>query len=57
MLLLAWRDLVNVSGQLNSDLFRYDLVDVTKEVLQFKFASVYNQLILAYNQSDLYGVG
>lgn len=57
MLLSAWTDLVNASGQLNSDLFRYDLVDVTKEVLQFKFASVYNQLILAYNQSDLYGFG
>ena len=57
MLLSAWTDLVNAAGLLNSDLFRYDLVDVTKEVLQFKFASVYNQLILAYNQSDLYGFG
>lgn len=57
MLLSAWGELVDASNQLDSDLFRYDLVDITKEVLHYKFCSVYNQLILAYNQSDLYGVG
>ncbi len=52
----AWKNLVDASNELNSDLFRYDLVDITKEVLQYKFASTYTQLMLAYNQSDLYGV-
>ncbi len=56
-LFAAWGNLVDASNELNSDLFRYDLVDITKEVLQYKFASTYTQLMLAYNQSDLYGVG
>ena len=49
--------MVDASSQLNSDLFRYDLVDITKEVLLYKFSSVFTQLMLAYNQTDLYGVG
>ncbi|CAF1099936.1 unnamed protein product [Adineta steineri] len=56
-LISAWTLLVNASNKLDSDLFRYDLVDITKEVLQYKFASDYFQLIVAYNRSDLYGVG
>lgn len=52
----AWERLVNASATFDSDLFRYDLVDITKEVLHYKFASVYMQLLTAYNQSDLYGV-
>jgi len=48
--------LVDASNEISSDLFRYDLVDITKEVLQYKFASDYIQLIAAYNRSDLYGV-
>ncbi|CAF3670333.1 unnamed protein product [Rotaria sordida] len=55
-LLLAWELLVDASNELDSDLFRYDLVDITKEVLQYKFLSVYTQFMSAYNQSDLYGV-
>ncbi len=47
---------MNASFTLDADLFRYDLVDITKEVLQYKFASDYMQLIMAYNRSDLYGV-
>ena len=53
---MAWQMLVTASNELDSDLFRYDLVDITKEVLQYKFASDYFQLIVAYNHSDLYGV-
>ncbi|CAF4750040.1 unnamed protein product [Rotaria sp. Silwood1] len=56
-LFLAWELLVDASNELDSDLFRYDLVDITKEVLQYKFVSVYTQFMSAYNQSDLYGVG
>ncbi|CAF0843551.1 unnamed protein product [Rotaria sordida] len=56
-LFLAWELLVAASTELDSDLFRYDLVDITKEVLQYKFATYYIQLIAAFNQSDLYGVG
>ncbi|CAF2721028.1 unnamed protein product [Rotaria sp. Silwood2] len=56
-LLLAWELLIDASNELDSDLFRYDLVDITKEVLQYKFVSVYIQFMSAYNQSDLYGVG
>ncbi|CAF4022377.1 unnamed protein product, partial [Rotaria sordida] len=55
-LFLAWELLVNASNELNSDLFRYDLVDITKEILQYKFVNVYIQFMSAYNQSDLYGV-
>ncbi|CAF1296952.1 unnamed protein product [Rotaria sordida] len=55
-LLLAWELLVDASNELDSDLFLYDLVDITKEVLQYKFLSVYTQFMSAYNQSDLYGV-
>jgi hypothetical protein len=55
-LFLAWELLVNATDSLDADLFRYDLVDITKEVLQYKFASVYTQLMMAYNRSDLYGV-
>jgi hypothetical protein len=47
---------VNTSAELDSDIFRYDLVDITKEVLQYKFASNYIQLIAAYNRKDLYGL-
>lgn len=47
---------MNASTSLDADLFRYDLVDITKEVLQYRFANVYGQLIIAYNRSDLYGV-
>ncbi len=53
----AWELLVEASNEFDSDLFRYDLVDITKEILRFKFGDVYTQLMLAYNQSDLYGVG
>ena len=56
-LLLAWELLVNATREHDSDLFRYDLVDITKEVLQYKFISVYTDLMSAYNRSDLYGVG
>ena len=49
--------LVDTSTQFDSDLLRYDLVDVTKEVLQYKFASDYIQLTSAFSRSDLYGVG
>jgi alpha-N-acetylglucosaminidase len=52
----AWEYLVDASNEFNSDLFQYDLVDITKDILQYKFASTYTQLMLAYNQSDLYGV-
>ncbi len=45
------------ANEFDSDLFRYDLVDITKEVLRFKFGSIYTQLMLAYNQTDLYGIG
>lgn len=38
---------------MDSDLFRYDLTDVTKEVLQYKFTFNYFQLIAAYNRKDL----
>lgn len=55
-LLSAWNLLVNASTELNGDLFRYDLVDVTKEVLQYKFAIDFFQLVAAYNRSDLCGV-
>ncbi|UJR34018.1 hypothetical protein I4U23_021432 [Adineta vaga] len=55
-LLSAWELLVDASTQLNADLFRYDLVDITKEVLQYKFACDFVQLIAAFNRSDLYGV-
>ncbi|CAF3612077.1 unnamed protein product [Rotaria sp. Silwood1] len=48
--------LVDATNEVNFDLFRYDLVDITKEVLQYKFASVYIQFMSTYNQSDLYGV-
>jgi hypothetical protein len=53
---MAWELLVDASTELHSDLFRYDLVDITKEVLQYKFYSVYIKLTSAFNQSDLYGV-
>lgn len=53
---MAWQMLVTASNDIDSDLFRYDLVDITKEVLQYKFVSDYVQLIIAYNHSDLYGV-
>jgi alpha-N-acetylglucosaminidase len=52
----AWELLVEASNEFDSDLFRYDLVDITKEILRFKFGDIYTQLMLAYNQSDLYGV-
>ncbi|CAF4019656.1 unnamed protein product, partial [Adineta steineri] len=52
----AWELLIGASDELHSDLFRYDLVDITKEVLQYKFYDVYTKLISAFNQSDLYGV-
>ncbi len=55
-MLSAWELLVNASVELDSDLFRYDLVDITKEVLQYKFASDYIHLMGAFNRSDLYGV-
>jgi hypothetical protein len=55
-LFLAWEFLVNATDSLDANLFRYDLVDITKEVLQYKFANNYAQLMIAYNQSDLYGV-
>lgn len=51
----AWELMVTASNELDSDLFRYDLVDITKEVLLYKFASEYVQLIIAFNNSDLYG--
>ncbi len=44
---------MNASFTLDTDLFRYDLVDITKEVLQYKFAGVYYQLKAAYNRKDL----
>ncbi len=47
---------MNATDSLDANLFRYDLVDITKEVLQYKFANNYAQLMIAYNQSDLYGV-
>ncbi len=53
----AWGLLVDASSQIDSDLFRYDLVDITKEVLQYQFVGTYTKLMIAYNQSDLYGVG
>ncbi|CAF4119373.1 unnamed protein product, partial [Adineta steineri] len=53
----AWELLVDASDELHSDLFRYDLVDITKEVLQYKFYDVYTKLISAFNDKDLYGVG
>ena len=53
---MAWQQLVTASDELDSDLFRYDLVDITKEVLLYKFASEYVQLLIAFNHSDLYGV-
>ncbi|UJR13358.1 hypothetical protein I4U23_000375 [Adineta vaga] len=56
LLFSAWELLVIASNELQSDLFRYDLVDITKEVLQYHFYSTYTQLVAAYNQSDLYGV-
>ena len=52
----AWELLIIASNDLQSDLFRYDLVDITKEVLQYHFYSAYTQFMSAYNQSDLYGV-
>ncbi|CAF1659115.1 unnamed protein product, partial [Adineta ricciae] len=52
----AWELLIIASNDIQSDLFRYDLVDITKEVLQYHFYSAYTQLMSAYNQSDLYGV-
>ncbi|CAF2858166.1 unnamed protein product [Rotaria sp. Silwood2] len=55
-LFFAWELLVDASNELDSDLFRYDLVDITKEVLQYKFVMDYTQLIDAFNRSDLYGV-
>ncbi|CAF4536266.1 unnamed protein product [Rotaria sp. Silwood1] len=42
--------LVDATNEVNFDLFRYDLVDITKEVLQYKFASVYIQFMSTYNQ-------
>ncbi|CAF1477286.1 unnamed protein product [Adineta ricciae] len=56
VLLSAWELLVNSSDQLDADLFRYDLVDITKEVLQYEFACQFVQLTVAFNRSDLYGV-
>ncbi len=56
-LISAWELLVNSSTELDSDLFRYDLVDITKEVLQYKFAFEYIQFMVAYNKKDLYRVG
>ena len=56
-MLTAWQGLVDAARHFNSDLFRYDLVDVTKEVLQYKFLGVYMDLISAFNKSDVYQVG
>jgi alpha-N-acetylglucosaminidase len=56
-LISAWELLVNASTEIDSDLFRYDLVDITKEVLQYKFAGNYVQFVAAYNRKDLYNVG
>ncbi|CAM4853056.1 unnamed protein product [Rotaria socialis] len=53
---LAWELLVDASSEIDSDLFRYDLVDITKEVLQYKFATIHTELIAAYKRADLYGV-
>lgn len=47
---------MNASFTLHSDIFRYDLVDVTKEVLQYKFSGVYSEMISAYKRQDLTGV-
>ena len=47
---------MNASSTLDSDIFRYDLVDITKEVLQYKYASVYGQMVAAYKRNDLTGV-
>ncbi len=56
ILFIAWELLIDVSYILNWDLVRYDLVDITKEVLQYNFLYVYTQFMSAYNHSDLYGV-
>ncbi|CAF3091588.1 unnamed protein product, partial [Rotaria sp. Silwood2] len=53
----AWELLVDASNELDTDFFRYGLVDITKEVLQYKFLSTYMQFMSAFNRSDLYGVG
>jgi hypothetical protein len=36
---------------------RYDLVDITKEVLRYKFNENYILLLNAYNQKDIYAFG
>lgn len=51
----AWDDLVQRADDFESSkLFRYDLVDFSKEVLRYLFDSEYTKLKSAWNQSDLY---
>ncbi|CAF0810752.1 unnamed protein product, partial [Didymodactylos carnosus] len=56
-LLMAWSLMVDASSKLDSDLFRYDLVDLTKEVLRYYFTNVYFKLETAWKNSDLYEFG
>ncbi|RNA17676.1 alpha-N-acetylglucosaminidase isoform X1 [Brachionus plicatilis] len=51
----AWDDLVQKADDFApSALFRYDLIDFSKEVLRYFFDSQYSRLKNAWNQSDLY---
>lgn len=51
----AWDDLVDQADYYrNSTLFKYDLVDLSKEVLRFRFDEKYLELRDAFRAQDLY---
>jgi alpha-N-acetylglucosaminidase len=53
-LLPAWQALINASGQLQqSDGFRFDLVDVTRQVLANYALPLQRKWVLAYQQKDM----
>lgn len=51
----AWDDLVKRADEFkNSALFKYDLVDFSKEALRYIFDEKYSKLRDAWNEYDLY---
>jgi hypothetical protein len=51
----AWDDLVKRADEfIQSPLFKYDLVDFSKEALRYMFDDKYTKLRFAWLQSDLY---
>ncbi|XP_064605833.1 alpha-N-acetylglucosaminidase-like [Liolophura sinensis] len=49
----AWAGLVKASSQFSSSLFRYDLVDVTRECLQLVCIKFYTDFVAAYKQKNI----